>query len=247
MKIPAKGKTERAALAGQIIGGYKAAAEAAERAERQQRYLQTLAAQKEMAVFNQQLLLDRAKFNAAMDLEEEKRARTWSLEKMELRSRMDFAEDERKRLQREREMDNAIKQLYENPIYAKLSPEQKQRARMVLEMRKYTTASMPFGAERANVPSQGEYVMLQQGGYSPEQIKELYGLPEPAESTGMLASPETPTGGGYTGTWEPESLKANTAGGQQPEVPTITNDADYDALPSGTVFIDPQGNLRTKP
>jgi len=83
---------------------------------------------------------EEAKFNAAMDLEERKRARMWELEKTELRSRTDFAEEERKRLQKEREIDNAIKQLYNNPIYAKLSPKQKEDAHRILEMRKYTTA-----------------------------------------------------------------------------------------------------------
>ncbi len=29
--------------------------------------------------------------------------------------------------------------------------------------------------------------------------------------------------------------------------PTISNDAEFDALPSGTVFIDPDGIRRTKP
>ena len=31
------------------------------------------------------------------------------------------------------------------------------------------------------------------------------------------------------------------------ELPRVKNDADYDALPSGTKFIDPDGNTRTKP
>ena len=30
-------------------------------------------------------------------------------------------------------------------------------------------------------------------------------------------------------------------------LPTVSTDADYDKLPSGTQFIDPQGNVRTKP
>ena len=34
---------------------------------------------------------------------------------------------------------------------------------------------------------------------------------------------------------------------QQEEVPTVSTAADFDRLPSGTVFIDPEGNKRTKP
>jgi len=140
IKISPEGQTQRAALAGSIIGGYKKAQEKVERAERMQSQLRSIAAQKEMAEFNYQLQLDKAKFYAAMDLEGEKRAKMWELDKMELRSRADFAEDERKRLQKEREIDNAIKQLYNNPIYAKLSPKNKEDAHRILEMRKYTTA-----------------------------------------------------------------------------------------------------------
>ena len=34
---------------------------------------------------------------------------------------------------------------------------------------------------------------------------------------------------------------------QAPEIPTVSSDADFEQLPSGTVFIDPDGNQRTKP
>jgi hypothetical protein len=34
---------------------------------------------------------------------------------------------------------------------------------------------------------------------------------------------------------------------QAPEIPTVSSAADYNNLPSGTVFIDPEGNKRTKP
>ena len=46
--IPPKGETQRAALAGQIIGGYKKAQEEVARAERIQSQLRSIAAQKEM-------------------------------------------------------------------------------------------------------------------------------------------------------------------------------------------------------
>jgi hypothetical protein len=42
-------------------------------------------------------------------------------------------------------------------------------------------------------------------------------------------------------------MSANQEPSQQPEIPTVSSKADYNQLPSGTVFIDPDGNQRTKP
>jgi len=140
MRISAKGETGLYAAAGKIIGQSQATQREIERAERVQEQLRSIAASKEMAQFNHQLVLDKAKFNMMMDVEAEKRAKAWEIEKMELRSRMDFAEDEQNRLQRNKEYDLAIKQLNENPIYARLTPEEKLQAKQILEMRKYTTA-----------------------------------------------------------------------------------------------------------
>jgi|3_EtaG_2_1085321.scaffolds.fasta_scaffold07769_2 hypothetical protein len=41
-------------------------------------------------------------------------------------------------------------------------------------------------------------------------------------------------------------MSANQEPSQQPEIPTVSSKADYNQLPSGTVFIDPDGNQRTK-
>jgi hypothetical protein len=114
MRIPAKGKTQLAAAAGKLIGEAQATQEAIERSQRVQERLQSLAIQKEMAQFNQQLAIDRAKFNLAMDLEEEKRARQWQLEKMELASRIDFEESERKRAAEKAEYEAGIRLIQEN-------------------------------------------------------------------------------------------------------------------------------------
>jgi hypothetical protein len=38
----------------------------------------------------------------------------------------------------------------------------------------------------------------------------------------------------------------NVLGETQPQLPIVSNDAEYMALPAGATFIDPQGNVRTK-
>lgn len=114
MKIPAEGATERAAAAAKIIGTAAAAQRDIEHAQRMQERLQSIAAQKELAEFEYRLQIDRAKFNAAMGFEEEKRARLWDIEKMELRSRIDFEKAEKARTQEEAEYEAGVKIINES-------------------------------------------------------------------------------------------------------------------------------------
>jgi hypothetical protein len=177
------------AKAAKIIGQSQAAQREIERAEKIQDQLRSIAASKEMAQFNQQLALDRAKFDAMMDVEAEKRAKAWQIEKMEMASRIDFAEAEKKRLQSNQQYDLAIKQLNENPIYARLTPEEKDNAKQILEMRKYTTAtSEMFPQERQRVPSSYEqWELYKELGLMPQ---EMYSPEETVQPTTPSAIPE---------------------------------------------------------
>jgi len=72
---------------------------------------------------------------------------------------------------------------------------------------------------------------------TPEQRTEKYlGRPTPAETNAdaeveKILTPAAP----------PSAVGGST------NLPRIKNDADFDALPSGTIFIDPEGKKRTKP
>jgi hypothetical protein len=109
IKITPAGEAKRAAQAGKIIGEYRAATEAARAAEEKQKFLQNLAAEKEMAQFRHQLAIDEAKFRLGLEVEARKRAATWDLEKMEIRSRMDFEKEEAARLKKEQEYEAGVR------------------------------------------------------------------------------------------------------------------------------------------
>ena len=84
--------------------------------ERTRSQLLSIQAQKEMAEFNRQLEVERLKYHAAMNLEEEKRARAWQLEKMEIASRLDFERDEVKRQKAMDAYDAVIKKIDDTDI-----------------------------------------------------------------------------------------------------------------------------------
>ena len=83
-----------------LAGEAKAATRAADRQERMASEIRRIKAQKEMR-----------SFNAELDLEAERRARAWEVEKMETRSRLDFEREERRRIQEEDEKESKIKSL----------------------------------------------------------------------------------------------------------------------------------------
>lgn len=72
-----------------------------------------LQTEKEMALFNHQIQMERMKFDSLLEFEKEKRAKTWEMEKMNMRSQIDFADDEKKRQQRLTEYDAGIKYIRE--------------------------------------------------------------------------------------------------------------------------------------
>lgn len=144
MKIPAKGKTGLYAQAAKIIGQAQAASRAAsreiERAEQIQSSLRSIAASKELAAYRENIAIAREKRAMDRQLERDEILEQWDRERLYLRSKLDFQEDERKRLENNRQIDMAIKQLDTNPIYSNLSSTEKDQARQILEMRRYTTA-----------------------------------------------------------------------------------------------------------
>ncbi len=70
--------------------------------------------------------------------------------------------------------------------------------------------------------------------------------PKPKVSLGTKiaigATGLSPLGGMATRRWMSKKRKAITGG-----LPSVSTDADYDKLPNGAQFIDPDGNVRTKP
>lgn len=90
----------------------------------------------------------------------------------------------------------------------------------------------------------------------PDLMEQAETLPPDPASAEPEAPAEAPAETPAAVTEEPDAavladrLKAAwgaKGAGQQAEIPAVATDADYDALPSGAEFADPEGNIRRKP
>lgn len=66
---------------------------------------------------------------------------------------------------------------------------------------------------------------------------------QPISPMAKFLKPKTPRSINV-GNWSPVTHRRKAV---ENRLPTVSTDADYDKLPSGTQFTDPQGNVRTKP
>jgi hypothetical protein len=195
------------------------------------------------------------KFRAQLDLESEKRAHQWEFEKAEIRSRTDFAREEAKRMRRLDDADNAIRQIDREVEAGRITNEQADTLKFYQEIKKYGVAP-PVSLIKPPTPEKPRYVTpsQQMAAYKQLQTEELR---EPTWLERWLP-------GGKEPLTEEEQLyrqmfEKTAKGiplGTTPSIPTgtisqvlpiVRNDADFDALPSGAEFIEPQGNKRRKP
>ena len=79
---------------------------------------------------------------------------------------------------------------------------------------------------------------------SPEGIKQSRAFVQ--NRTDPIVTMETPSGGQFVGPMSEYQKRYGTAPAGATQLPTISNAAQYEALPSGSQFLDPQGNVRTK-
>jgi len=106
------------AAAGQIIGESQKAQREAEFARQAAIRLQQIQLQKERDMFQLQVQAERDKMRQLSELNAEKRAMDWEVEKMSLRSQMDFQRTETKRQKKLAEVDARIKAIDESDILA---------------------------------------------------------------------------------------------------------------------------------
>lgn len=178
INISPEGKARRVAAAARLIGKTQAQERQIERNKEYQKFLLNLKTQKELAEFNNQLQVDRLKFNTTMQIEREKRAQIWDLEKMELRSRLDFEREERQRQQKLDEYEQGVKFINER---ADRTDEWKQEALYSLQMKMLAGYTTPreSATPRAKVPTMENVGMLEELGYSQDEIRQVLNLPQP--------------------------------------------------------------------
>jgi len=204
----------------------------------------------------------------AIDLQMSERSKLWEIEKMELRSRLDFEREEKERVRKLDSIDSALQQIDKEVLAGRITEQEAYPIKLKYQMNKMgvdtPVSLLPTGdkEDRYGVrpyylepeferdypelaeAKKREVISGQRRGTVPYYLDPTFisNYPEAArqaqEARGVFLSDEefdtlmrTPI--------EPTPTV--------PRLPTITSDVEYDALPSGTEFIDPEGNRRRKP
>ena len=193
-----------------------------------------------------------------LDLEMRERAKRWEIDKLEIRSRMDFEQEEKERGRKIESANNALAQIDKEVSAGRMSEDEAYPLRL-----KYTLEKQGADAPTSLVKPGGredEYGMKpywMQGEQAPEgsPMRQLY-------ETKLQQGISGERGGSIP--WELQSENINDPRAKalrenkgiyledyqqdtNASIPTVTTDAEFDALKSGQQFYDPQGNLRIKP
>ena len=254
------------------LAGLYGAAATISKAEKEAQRKQEEQSRKEMLQMQQQFPLNVRQLDFQLDLEKYERAKRWEIDKMELASQMDFQREEQKRQRRLDSADNAIQQIDKEVLAGRMTEQEAYPLKLKYEMNKLgvdtPTSLLPTGDEEEGYGVRPYWMRGQDApeGTSERQLYEakmaegisgerrgvvpyyldpkfIGNFPEAArqaqEARGIFLSDEE----------FDDLMRGMTPTGAMPipELPTITSDAEYDALPSGTEFIDPEGNRRRKP
>lgn len=111
---------------GELAGQSVAARREIERTQATARLAQQMEHEKEMAAFRAQLDLDAAK-----------RSQMWAVEKMEIRSRLDFEREEGERVKKLDSIDNALRQIDKEVESGRITEEQAAPIRFSYEMKRH--------------------------------------------------------------------------------------------------------------
>lgn len=245
--------------AGLAVGQAKAAQATAERAERKRSQQAALDAQREERRYRETIRQQ----DFAIDVQMQERAKMWEIEKMELRSRMDFQREEGERQQKLSGIDNKLTQLRKEKESGRFSADETAYNNAV----SYWESQKGFIETGVKPPTEGRQFGVQP--YWMQYLSSEYeGTREQQMAEGIL---ESKASGVRTGTvpWYLDPKNIQTAAGRQAqeskgifltdeeiesfisgpqvETPTISSDEEYDVLPSGSEFIGPDGIKRRKP
>lgn len=118
-----------------LAGLYGAAAVISKR-EVEARRKQEEQARKEEIRMQQEFQRSTKMLDAQLDLEMYERSKRWEIDKMELRSRLDFEREEKERVRKLDDIDNALRQIDKEVESGRMSEEQAQPLRFTYEMKK---------------------------------------------------------------------------------------------------------------
>lgn len=139
----------------------------------------------------QQHAIEMRAFEAQLDIEAEKRARQWQLEKMEISSRADFMREEQRRLKRLDEKQARLDALEQAVKDGVIDSDDYNTAVLqeVTDIPFYTQGQIAGRAAArpttARVPTESQYAYLSSQGYSDEEIRGMFNLTAPGTVSGV--------------------------------------------------------------
>jgi len=223
---------------------------------------QSVAAQKEiertqaLARQAQQMEHERkmAAFRAEIDLQAAMRSQQWEVEKMEIRSRLDFEREEKERMRRLDDADNALQQIDREVESGRITNKQADNLKFYQEMKRYGAAP-PVSLIQPPRKERERYISPSQrmAAYKALQTEELR---EPTWLERLLPGGKEPLT--EEEQYYRELFQATARGvptGTSAGIPTGTisqglpqpkTQQEYNAIPSGSQYIDSTGNIRTK-
>lgn len=198
-------------------------------------------ARKQEAASDRQFRMDMAQFDAELRLESSKRSKMWEVEKMEMRSRLDFQEEEQTRMRKKQETDVKLEKLDEEFEKGMLTGEEYKRIKAKIEY------GVTLPSQRIDPMKQMIANMMQQGGEAtPEPEKKgwserlrdwSYNRESNPPEERVVDSPISRFAGGTVGMMQ---------GGHLSVPKKVTTEEQRNALPKGTVYIGPDGVRRVK-
>ena len=254
------------------------------KAEKEAQRKQEQESRKEEMQMQMQYQQNMKMLDAQLDLEMYERSKRWEIDKMELRSRMDFERVEQIRQRKLDSIDSAIQQIDKEVLAGRMTEQEAYPLKLKYEVNKMgvdiPTSLLPVGDEEEDGFGVKPYWM--RGRDAPEGTPErqLYEAKMAEQISGerrgtvpwdldpryirTAAAEESRVNRGIF--LEPEDIdeflgmetaelpltdkQLNVgvrAEGVVSGLPTVTSDAEYDALPSGTEFVDQSGKRWRKP
>lgn len=193
-----------------------------------------------------------------IDLQMNERSKMWEIEKMELRSRLDFEREEKKRQQVLDQYEASVKYINDSDLF-----DERTKERLLF--------SAKLKASKADIPGLSRILFpeVYERAPTPKQVsptqrisamralrEEEYREPTLAQRAFAAVLPKAIYDPYLTPEIQAEKqILQNIISGQYAAptgtissgLPIVKNDADFDALPSGTQFVGPDGIKRTKP
>lgn len=190
------------AQAGALIGEAQRRKEAQQIAVAQAEKAKAFERQKEMSIFNHQLDIERLKYNQLMQFEEEKRAKEWELEKMTIRSRVDFEQTEQKRLQTQQEYDLGMKYIDEKVNDGTIPPQKRGELEFNLAMKRLAGTNVTYTTPKVDTVEQLLAQRLQgltapTGTSTPTKMPIVAPITQPQSTQYQVGQPVTRGGKNY--------------------------------------------------